>query len=108
MKQWTQQRIEWIDRQFLAAPSLSLKAGAVDPGARLDLRAPRGRVYYTLSGTDPRAPGGAVAPGAQLYRSAIVLNENAAVYCRAYQDNRWSPPTVERFLVSPPSGGLGK
>jgi hypothetical protein len=101
MKDWIRKRIAWMDAQFPAAPALSLKPGAVPRGSKLTLRAPAGRIYYTLDGTDPRAPGGGAAKAAQSYSSAIVLNENATVFCRAQRDKRWSYPAVTRFTVSP-------
>src|SRR6185369_8534066 len=63
MTQWTQKRIEWIDRQFLYAPSFSLQSGPVGRGTELVLRAPAGKIYYALN-EDPRAPGGAISTAA--------------------------------------------
>jgi hypothetical protein len=100
MKQWTQKRIEWIDQQFLAAPSFSVAAGPVERGSSLVLRAPAGKIYYTLDGSDPRVPGGAVSPSARNFGSAVVLDEDAIVFCRAYQDNRWSYPAIRKFFVT--------
>jgi len=100
MKQWIQQRIEWIDQQFLAAPSFSAPSGAVARGFSLVLRAPAGKIYYTLDGTDPRAPGGAVSSAAQAFDTSLKLDTNAVVFCRAYQNNRWSYPAVARFTLT--------
>jgi hypothetical protein len=71
----------------------------VDRGSKLILRAPAGKIYYTLDGTDPRAPGAAVSPAAKSYSSAVALNETAVVFCRAYRNNRWSYPAVAKFAV---------
>src|SRR5207248_4265702 len=83
MKQWIQKRIEWIDQQFLSAPSFLLTAGPVEQGRELALSAPRGKIYYTLDGSDPRAPGGAVSPAARAFSSPVALKENAEIFCRA-------------------------
>ncbi|NWK55491.1 lamin tail domain-containing protein [Verrucomicrobiaceae bacterium N1E253] len=49
----------------LDAPVLSQHGGDIDPGFLLDVTAKLGDIYYTLDGSDPRLPGGAVAPAAQ-------------------------------------------
>jgi hypothetical protein len=99
LKQWIQQRIEWVDQQFLAAPAFSAPAGSLERGSSLVLRAPAGKIYYTIDGTDPRAPGGAVSSAAKIFDTGIKLETNAVVFCRAYQDNRWSYPAVLTFTV---------
>ena len=99
LKQWIQQRIEWVDQQFLAAPAFSAPAGSLERGSSLVLRAPAGKIYYTIDGTDPRATGGAVSSAAKIFDTGIKLETNAVVFCRAYQDNRWSYPAVSTFTV---------
>jgi hypothetical protein len=100
LKEWIEKRIEWIDQQFLTAPSLSFAAGA-DRSRSLVLRALAGKIYYTLDGTDPRAPGGAVASSARVFSEPLMLDTNAVVFCRAYQDNRWSYPAVSKITLGP-------
>ena len=46
------------------APAFSRPGGVVEPGSRLLIHPAPGQVLYTLDGTDPRLPGGAVSPGA--------------------------------------------
>jgi hypothetical protein len=99
LKQWIQQRIEWIDQQFMLPPSFSMQAGTVNRGAKLELRARKGKVYYTLDGSDPRAPGGAVSNAAKPYKSSIVLDDTTTVFCRATDGTRWSYPAVSKFVV---------
>ena len=43
---------------------------------------------------DPRAPGGAVAPEAKPYESAVPVPANAQVRARAHDGNKWSGPAV--------------
>ncbi len=105
MKQWIQKRIEWVDRQFLKAPSFSLHAGPVDRGSPLSLSAPAGKIYYTLDGSDPRAPGGAVSASARPFDSDVVLNDDAVVFSRAHRDNRWSYPAISKFRVEQSARG---
>ena len=77
LKQWVQQRIEWMDRQFISPPSFSIQVGAISRGTKLEVRSRKGQIYYTVDGTDPRALGGAPSPSAKPYKSGIVLNETA-------------------------------
>ncbi len=48
----------------VAAPTFSQRGGDIHTPFTLSMQAPSGVVYYTLDGTDPRLPGGAVAPTA--------------------------------------------
>jgi hypothetical protein len=102
MKQWIKKRLDWIDQQFPGAPAFSLKSGQVDRGAKLELRALAGQVYYTLDGSDPRASGGAVSASAVNYRAPITLNDPARVCTRALVKGRWSYPSSARFTVPKP------
>ena len=102
LKQWIRQRIEWMDQEFMSPPSFSIKGGTVNPGAKLELRARQGKILYTLDGSDPRAPGGAFSKAAKPYRSGIVLNASATVFCRATDGTRWSCPAVTKFVVGSP------
>ncbi|MFW6154449.1 MAG: lamin tail domain-containing protein [Planctomycetota bacterium] len=67
LKDWITQRVNWIDAQYPAQPAFNQADVAVDPGTPITMTAPAGTIYYTLDGTDPRAPGGSIAPGAMSY-----------------------------------------
>jgi hypothetical protein len=99
MKNWIQQRLHWIDRQFLAAPTFSLAEGIVGHGSKLTMRTPVGKIYYTLDGSDPRAPGGEISDKAQLYSASLTLERDSVVSVRALEGNRWSWPRTARFSV---------
>ena len=103
LKEWIRQRVEWIDQEFLLPPSFSMRAGTVNPGAKLELHARQGKIYYTLDGSDPRAPGGAVSKAAKPYKSSIALEDTATVFCRATDGTRWSYPGVSKFVVGKPT-----
>ncbi|HEY6563995.1 MAG TPA: CotH kinase family protein, partial [Pirellulaceae bacterium] len=45
-----------------SAPVMNQHGGNASNGFRVTLSAPTGTVYYTVDGTDPRLPGGAVSP----------------------------------------------
>jgi hypothetical protein len=103
LKQWIRQRIEWMDHEFMLPPFFSMHAGTVSRGAKLELRARQGKVYYTLDGSDPRAPGGAVSAAARPYKSSIVLNDTTTVFCRVTDGTRWSYPSIGKFVVNKPA-----
>ena len=105
MKKWVSGRYTWIETQFTKQPVMNQNGGPVPSGFSLVLSAPAGAIYYTLDGRDPRAVGGEVAPGAQLYTAPVTLTANARVFARAQVAIHtwgWSPPTVATFVVQTP------
>ena len=68
---------------------------------KLELKAQAGKIYYTLDGSDPRAPGGGVAPNAIHYSATVVLQGTVLVRCRALKNERWSYPAAAKFVVGP-------
>src|SRR5205807_675470 len=93
LKKFIQGRYLWIDSQFIPSPTLLSNAGT------LNLSAARGWIYYTLDGTDPRAPGGGVNRVAQQYGTPFSLSTNVAVFARACYGYGWSAPA--RALYGP-------
>jgi hypothetical protein len=87
MKEWIAKRLAWIDKQFVQAPSADAPADG-----KLSLSAPLGKIHYTLDGSDPRAPGGAVSSQALVYESPLALPPGKTVLARAQHNNRWSGP----------------
>ncbi len=55
----------------LAAPVFSRRGGIVDAGSRIALTGSAGAIYYTLDGSDPRLPGGAISPNARPISTGI-------------------------------------
>ncbi|HRZ99598.1 MAG TPA: CotH kinase family protein [Candidatus Paceibacterota bacterium] len=102
VKNWVGRRFEWIDKQFVPAPVFSRAGGAIVPGESVALSAAQGTVYYSLDGTDPRATGGAPAPGAVIYSKPLPISSNARVFARARLNNNWSGPAVASFLTQIP------
>jgi hypothetical protein len=89
LKDWTLRRLAWIDAQFTAAPGLS---GASSGGtSTLSLSAPKGEVYYTTDGSDPRAPGGKASASAAKFRQPIPAPPGVRIMARAVFEERWSP-----------------
>lgn len=109
MQKWITGRFNWIETQFVKPPLLSRYGGSVD--LPLNMLAPAGTVYYTVDGSDPRLPGGAISPNAVAYSGSVSLPPNARVVARAYLPGTnymtpftpWSPPAKAVFGYSTPS-----
>jgi hypothetical protein len=97
----------------IAPPTYNQHGGDIAAGFELSITADPGRtIHYTLDGSDPRLPGGAVSPGASLYTAAVVLNASRmTVKARAYvaASVTWSALTEAEFvsgLVAPEPSAL--
>ena len=116
LKDWLTNRITWIDSQWLARPTVDVAGPVVTPGTQVSLSAPVGTIYYTLDGTDPRAPGGGISAGAVLAQNPITIDGDMAITARVYQANHtpssgqpgyiatgddWSAPLVAEYFTSP-------
>lgn len=100
----------------LAPASFSRPGGHVDPGFRVVLDAPAGAIYYTVDGSDPRLPGGAVSPGAATYSevdpTGIVLVGDDAAAAHVPLDGAlgtgWTDPDFPAAgWLSGPGAGVG-
>lgn len=108
MKWWVIGRYNWIDAQFTPRPEFDLPGGQVAQGQSLSIRgSPGATVYFMLDGTDPRAPGGGVRPGAMIYSSSITITANMRVFARALRagawQNTWSGPNEATFYINVPA-----
>ncbi|MBE7500536.1 MAG: lamin tail domain-containing protein [Verrucomicrobiales bacterium] len=99
LKNWIQQRYNWIDRQFVRAPDFSHPGGGVSPGFPLGLTGPTGTLYYTTDGSDPRRSGGAVAPQARPFSAPFMITTNSRVVARVRSGTKWSGPSAATFVV---------
>jgi hypothetical protein len=59
-------------------------------------------IYYTLDGSDPRLPGGAINPAAVLYSGAVTLDATTTVNARAMLSGAWSAVNSSLFSVESP------
>jgi hypothetical protein len=93
------------------APEYSQFGGSVPVGYQLgiinsasNISAGGGTIYYTLDGSDPRLPGGAVAPGALMYdpNNPPVINGGVEVQARVLLNGLWSALTDARFFTAAP------
>jgi len=74
---------------------LELLAGSFDPSG--------GSIYYTLDGSDPRLPGGAVSPSAVLYDgNGLQLDASVEVRARVLLGGEWSALDAATFTVAAP------
>ncbi len=122
LKSYVANRLNFIDTNLLNAPVLSCNGGAIPSGFTLTLtaatREANSTIYYTLNGTDPRLPGGAVSPAAlaSLNTATLTLTNNARVFARNWNpahhnltgqgnppvSSSWSGPTAATFIVATP------
>jgi hypothetical protein len=105
LKEWIVKRMSWMDAQFVRPPALAVAESAVTGGSPLSLTGAVGRIYFTLDGSDPRAPGGGVSPAAQAYQLPVRLNGEAKLVARVQNDTRWSSPLRARFVIKPSESG---
>jgi hypothetical protein len=126
-KRWVADRLDFMDTNLLNPPVLSRPAGLVTPGTTVTLttqtREANSTIYYTLDGTDPRLPGGGVAPGAlsALNQVTLTINTNRRVFARNWNathfnmtnvpgtyggnpplSSPWSGPTIATFATETP------
>jgi hypothetical protein len=106
MKRWLSDRLDFMDTNFLARPVPSHPGGLFHAGETLSLSAPPGAtVHYTLDGTDPRLPGGAVSSAAQVYGGPIPITANARLFARARDGNHQNLTGANRPPLSTPWSG---
>lgn len=114
LTQFFPQRTDRIIQQFIRAglypavpaPELSHAEGTFERPFQLTLRAPVGSIYFTTDGTDPRLPGGAVAPGARRYEGPMLVAANQSILARTRQTNTWSALTAATFAAAEPAPAL--
>ncbi len=121
LKRWLADRVNFIDTNFLARPTLNQTGGLVSVGQTLTLTPAakaNTRLLYTLNGTDPRLPGGAISPTALSNNGpvTITLTNNVRVFARSWNpthqnltgshnpplSSSWSGSTVASFYSSIP------
>jgi hypothetical protein len=79
--------------------------GTISAGFVAHLTNPSGgTIYYSLDGTDPRLPGGALRPGALVYNGStgIPLSATTRVMARVRNGTTWSAITDATFVATTP------
>nr|HOD83865.1 lamin tail domain-containing protein [Phycisphaerae bacterium] len=80
-----------IDPAACLLDGTTQNGGTFTPGQTLTFSAPTGQIYYTLDGSDPRLPGGAISPQAILADgNGVELDHSANVKVRAKSGSTWS------------------
>ncbi len=122
LKTWAASRLSFIDSNLLSAPVFSLNGGIITQGFALTITAPtreaNSSILYTLDGTDPRLPGGAISPAAlsNLNAATLALTNTVRVFARNWNlahhnltgarnppiSSCWSAPTVATFIAATP------
>ena len=101
LKGWLSNRLVWVSAQFLLPPVAEPSEPSVAPGTPLALKSAVGKVYFTLDGTDPRLPGGAVSPSARGFDQPLSVTNTLRIFARTQKENRWSSPFKTRVTIKP-------
>jgi hypothetical protein len=105
MKEWLSDRLAWMAAQIPAPPTFSQPGGQVETGFALLLSHPqtgtRNTIYYTLDGSDPRLPGGAISPAAIRYTGPLPLTGDVTIRARLFRGRDWSAMEEASFEVVP-------
>ena len=103
MQTWLRTRADWIDTQWTARPEFALSSRRIDPGFEVVITESEGTTYYTMDGSDPRASGGGIAPGATAYTEPVTLTETALFVARARSGSDWSGPATRSYWTELPT-----
>ncbi len=88
-----------VDAPSYAINGSSQNGGVFHAGDTLTITASASPIYYTLDGSDPRLPGGALNPNAILYSGSIPLTQSVEVKARVYSGGTWSALVDAGFYV---------
>jgi hypothetical protein len=81
--------------------------GHIQPTDLLSITAPSGTTWYTLDGSDPRLPAGAVNTGhATVYATPMKLAQSTRVKARVLSGSTWSALNEATFAVGPVAENL--
>jgi len=100
MRNFIKNRSAWIDTQYLAAPAFSVPQGVFTDPFQLAITTTGNKpIYYTLDGSDPRLPGGAISTKAKLYQGPITITDNTRIQARTCQGVNWSGPATAIYAL---------
>ncbi len=113
MKAWLSNRVDFVDQQLTQPPQLSLHSAGNVTELHLSQTTTNATIYYTLDGSDPRLPQGAIRSDAQTYTGPVMLSANTRLVARAHNPKQrqnggppvstpWSGPLTTNLLTAPP------
>lgn len=102
VRNWLTQRTTWLDSQFTPRPVRSPAGGRTDS---VTLAATQGTIHYTLDGSDPRLPGGAINPAALTTPSgsSVTIAQSSLLFARARTSTQWSAPSTGYYFSGTPA-----
>ena len=102
VRNWLTQRTTWLDSQFTPRPVRSPAGGRTDS---VTLAATQGTIHYTLDGSDPRLPGGAINPAALTIPSgsSVTIAQSSLLFARARTSIQWSAPSTGYYFSGTPA-----
>ncbi|MDG1891581.1 MAG: CotH kinase family protein [Verrucomicrobiota bacterium] len=115
MKDWLDDRIQFMDGQFISPPNLRITGTGAN--AKVSLTSPEnGIIYYTTDGSDPRAMGGDPSDKAIRYASPFSPETSTPILARIFDQghqsrtgsnnpplrNYWSGPVSKLISFNPP------
>ncbi|MDA1006252.1 MAG: lamin tail domain-containing protein [Verrucomicrobia bacterium] len=74
---------------YVPRPTFNHPGGEVVSGFGLTMTSPAGQIYFTTDGSDPRLPGGAVAPTATLYTGPVLIDRATRLSARTLNSGNW-------------------
>ena len=107
MKNWLSNRVDFIDRQLTQPPRLLREVGPGGAPAMVTLTAhTNATIYFTMDGSDPRLPQGAIRTNAVVYTRPISLRPESRLFARAHDPKKrqtggpqsstpWSSPVTD-------------
>jgi hypothetical protein len=88
-----------IDAPTFLVNAAPQHGGIIGAESLFAMSAPDGTVSFTLDGSDPRLPGGEVAPGASVFEGPLTLPSNVTVKARALHEGEWSALSEATYSV---------
>ena len=114
MKNWIIARANWITDEIVTLPTITPTEPVQSGPVEISMKAggtlfKPDVIYYTMDGSDPRAPGGEPSATAKLYDGQFMLSESAFIRARKKDDEfdagrdgppqTWSGISEARFFV---------
>ncbi|MHC4439792.1 MAG: lamin tail domain-containing protein, partial [Planctomycetota bacterium] len=95
-----------VDAPVFKINGVNQHGGNVDNNSRLTMSA-SGTIWFSLSGNDPRLPGGTVnRNGANVYTGSVTLTKSTHVKARVLSGSTWSALNEAIFAVGPVAENL--